>query len=84
MSQLFQQLNQSSEKQQPNMMMNALKQKYQQCKMMANPIGYLNSIPEMREVLAAVQQNGGNAQQLFYKLAEMKGVDPNSILNNLK
>lgn len=52
--------------------------------MMADPIGYLNSMPEMRNILNLVQQSGGNAQQLFYQLAKQKGVDPNSILDMFK
>ena len=52
--------------------------------MMTNPMEYINSSPEMKEVLNMVQQNGGNAQQLFYKPAEQKGVDPNSILDVFK
>lgn len=85
MSQLFQQLNQLSERQlQNNTVLNNIKQKYQQCMMMANPVGYLQNMPEMKQVISAVQQSGGNAQQFFYKLAEIKGVDPNEILNSLK
>ena len=52
--------------------------------MMSNPISYIQNIPEMKSVLNLVQQGGGNAQQLFYQLAEQKGVDPNSILDMLK
>ena len=51
---------------------------------MSNPIGYINSMPEMKNILNMVQQNGGNAQQLFYQLAEQKGVDPNQILDMFK
>ena len=52
--------------------------------MMTDPVGYLNSMPEMKNIMNLVQQNGGNAQQLFYKLAEQKGVDPNQILDMFK
>lgn len=51
---------------------------------MTNPMEYINSSPEMQKILNMVQQNGGNAQQLFYRLAEQKGVDPNSILDMFK
>lgn len=37
--------------------------------------------PQMREALELVQQNGGNPKEVFYKLAQQKGVNPNSILN---
>jgi hypothetical protein len=57
---------------------------YQKAKMMANPIEYIQNLPEMKTVMNLVQQGGGNAQQLFYQLAQQKGVDPNSILDMLK
>lgn len=40
--------------------------------------------PQMRQVMDLVQQNGGNAKQAFYKLAEQKGVNHDEILNMLK
>jgi hypothetical protein len=52
--------------------------------MMTDPIGYINNMPEMKNVVNMVNNNGGNAKDLFYKLAEQKGVDPNSILNMFK
>ena len=52
--------------------------------MMTDPIGYINNMPEMQQILGLVNQQGGNAKDLFYKLAEQKGVDPNQILNMLK
>lgn len=83
MNQLFQQLNPQSQGALSSRM-NMLKQKFQQVKMLTNPIGYINSSPELKGVIDMVNQNGGNAQQLFYKLAEQKGVDPNEILNMFK
>ena len=83
MNQLFQQLNPQSQGALSNRM-NMLKQKFQQVKMLTNPIGYINSSPELKGVMDMVNQNGGNAQQFFYKLAEQKGVDPNEILNMFK
>ena len=78
MTQLFQQLNpQSSNVQSP--LLNSLKQKYQQLKMMTNPIGYINNMPEMKNVMEMVNNNGGNAKDVFYKLAEQKGVNPDDI-----
>lgn len=52
--------------------------------MMTNPLGYIKTIPGMNQVLDLVQQSGGDAQQFFYNLAEKKGVDPESILNQFK
>ena len=39
--------------------------------------------PQMQQVMQVIQQNGGNAQQAFYNLAQQKGVDPNVILQQL-
>ena len=83
MSQLFQQLNPQSQGALSNRM-NILKQKFQQVKMLTDPIGYINNSPELKGVMDMVNQNGGNAQQFFYKLAEQKGVNPNDILNMFK
>ena len=43
-----------------------------------------NSNPQVASVLKEVQANGGNAKDLFYRKAKEMGVDPNSILNNLR
>ena len=40
--------------------------------------------PNINNIMNYVQQNGGNAKQAFYKMAQEKGVDPNQILNMLK
>ena len=37
----------------------------------------------LKEVMAFVQNNGGDSKALFYKLAEAKGVNPDDILNQL-
>ncbi len=41
-------------------------------------------MPEMKNVINMVNQNGGNAQQVFYQLAQQKGVNPNDILDMFK
>lgn len=88
MNQLFQQLNQLSKGQQTNPMISFLQKKYNECKMAVNPTAYLQNMiqsnPQMKEAMNMVQQNGGDMKQLFYKLAESKNVDPNSILNMFK
>ena len=40
--------------------------------------------PQMRQVMEYIQQNGGNAKQAFYTLAQQKGVDPNEVLKQLQ
>lgn len=43
-----------------------------------------SSNPQVASVLKEVQANGGNAKDLFYRKAKEMGIDPNSILNNLR
>ena len=40
--------------------------------------------PQMREVMAIVQQYGGDANKAFYDLAEKNGINPQEILDMLK
>ena len=49
----------------------------------------LQNDPRTQQVMAFINQNGGNPQEVFYQEAHRKGVDPNtyiaqvnSILNN--
>lgn len=53
-----------------------------------NPQALLTSMisqnPQMQQVMSYVNQNGGDAKQAFYKLAQEKGVNPDDILNALK
>lgn len=39
--------------------------------------------PQMQQVMQYIQQNGGNAKQAFYNLAQQRGIDPQIILNQL-
>ena len=40
--------------------------------------------PRFQEIVTYINQNGGDAKSAFYNMAAQKGVDPNSILNQLK
>ena len=40
--------------------------------------------PQLRQTLDYINQNGGNAEQLFYKKAQEKGVDIDQFLSNLR
>ena len=40
--------------------------------------------PQLKQTMDYINQNGGNAKDLFYKMAQQKGVDPNTILNQLR
>lgn len=53
-----------------------------------NPEATLNQMmqsnPQIKQALDYVNANGGNAKDVFYKLAKEKGVNPDDILNQLK
>ena len=53
-----------------------------------NPQEMLNSLmsknPQIRSAMDYVNANGGDAKTAFYNMAKEKGVDPNSILNQLR
>ena len=44
----------------------------------------ISSNPKVQEVMQYVNQNGGDARAAFYNLAAQKGIDPNTILNQLR
>ena len=53
-----------------------------------NPKAMLSSLinknPQMKSVMDLIQKSGGDPRAAFYKLADEKGIDPNTILNMLK
>ena len=44
----------------------------------------MQSNPMMAQVMQYVQQNGGDAKAAFYKAAQDMGIDPNSVLSQLR
>ena len=44
----------------------------------------MQSNPQMKQVMDAVNQYGGDPKKAFYSLCEQRGVDPNQILNMIK
>lgn len=44
----------------------------------------MSSNPQVAAVMKEVQANGGDAKSLFYRKAKEMGVDPQTILNQLK
>ena len=44
----------------------------------------ISTNPQVKGVMDYISQNGGDARSAFYNLAAQKGVDPNTILNQLK
>ena len=59
-----------------------------QVKNSSNPRAMMKQLlannPNFQNVMNYINQNGGDAKTAFYNLAAQKGVDPNSILNQLK
>lgn len=49
-----------------------------------NPAQLLMNNPQMREIMEYVQSNGGDAKAAFYKKAEEMGIDPDTILSQLR
>ena len=67
--------------------MNAL-QMMQMVQMSRNPQMMLqqmiNTNPQMKQAMEYINANGGDPKAAFYKLAEEKGVDPDSVLKTLR
>jgi hypothetical protein len=40
--------------------------------------------PQMQQVMQVIQQNGGDARQAFYNMAQQRGVDPNTIIGQVQ
>lgn len=61
---------------------------FNQLKTSANPEGLMRMFamrnPQVKQVMDMVEQNGGDAQGLFYKLCKEKNVDPETILRQLR
>lgn len=68
MNQLYQQLNQQSNTQ-PNFINGINK--------------LLQNNPQLKSVLNAVK-NGANPKQMFFEMAKQKGIDPQSILSQIR
>lgn len=64
-------------KQMMNMIKNAGNPQAMMAQMMQNN-------PQMKQVMDAVNQYGGDPKKAFYALAQQKGVNPDEILNMLK
>ena len=69
-------------------MMQQIKQMASTVKLAQNPQMALNQLiqnnPQMKQVMQIVNMSGKSPEQVFYALAERKGVNPQEILNELK
>ena len=57
-------------------------------KTMKNPQALLNQMsqnnPQVKQLMTMIQKSGKSPKELFYQVAQEKGVDPNEILKMLK
>ena len=44
----------------------------------------MSNNPSVKQAVEYINSNGGNPKDAFYKLAEEKGINPDSILNSLR
>lgn len=72
MNQLYQELNQQSPSQAPlqNNFVNGIN-------------NLLQSNPSLKSIMNMVK-NGANPKQMFFEMAKQKGIDPNTILSQIK
>ena len=56
----------------------------QTIKSMGNPQMMVQQMPQYKQVMDYINQNGGDAKSAFYKMAKEMGVDPDEILNQMR
>lgn len=49
-----------------------------------DPQKILQSMPQCRQTIDYINQNGGNPKTAFYNLASQRGINPNEILNKIR
>lgn len=49
-----------------------------------SPQAAIQQIPQLKQAMEFVQQTGGDPQKAFYALAKQRGIDPESILSQLR
>ena len=85
MNKLYQEMTQNNQSQpqfnQMKQMMNTLKNSKNPQQLFLNMMG---SNPQVKQIIQMVQQSGKSPKDLFYMMAEQKGVDPNQILGMLQ
>ena len=67
-----------------NLNQSRLSQILTQIKSMGNPQMMLQQMPQYRQVVDYVNQNGGDAKSAFYSKAKQMGVDPDEIVKALR
>ena len=65
-----------------------IKQLMQTVQMSQNPQMMLQHLmstnPSLKQAVEYINANGGDPKEAFYKLAQEKGIDPQTVLNSLK
>ena len=51
---------------------------------MGNPQMMIQQMPQYKQAMDYINENGGDAKLAFYKMAEEMGVDPDEILNQMR
>lgn len=67
-----------------NLSRNRTMQMVQNLKAIGNPQMMLQQMPQYKQVMEYVNQNGGDAKSAFYAKAKEMGVDPDEILKVLR
>ena len=63
---------------------NRLLQTVQKIKSMGNPQMMVQQMPQYKQVVDYVNQNGGDAKSLFYSKAKEMGLDPDEIVKAMR
>ena len=67
-----------------NLNQNRLSQIVTRIKSMGNPQMMMQQMPQYKQVMDYVNQNGGDAKSAFYSKAKEMGVDPEEIVKALR
>lgn len=67
-----------------NLNQNRFSQILTQIKSMGNPQMMLQQMPQYKQVMDYVNQNGGDAKSAFYSKAKEMGIDPNEVLKAMR
>lgn len=67
-----------------NLNQNRLSQMISQIKSMGNPQMMIQQMPQYKEIMNYVNQNGGDAKSAFYAKAKEMGLDPDEIVKAMR
>ena len=67
-----------------NLNQSRVTQTIQMIKAISNPQTMIQQLPQFKQVMDYVNENGGDPQRAFYKMADQMGINPDDIINQLK